>query len=198
MANLKNINFMSEERFKSLTETSEDELYAVEMGSLGIKTGTVITFAANSSLEGYLICNGAAVSRTTYAELFSVIGTTYGSGDGSTTFNVPNLTDKFIQGSGTAGTVKAAGLPNFSGWIGGEQGNLGDGMGLFRASDGNLVKLTNEYPKAPKESDTGWAGSSANKAYGRAVINGKYSNSIYGNSSTVQPPALTMRYYIKY
>ena len=74
---------MSEERFNSLDTTSENDLYAVEAGTLTVQTGTVISFAGNSSLDGYIICNGAAISRETYADLFAVIGTTYGSGDGS-------------------------------------------------------------------------------------------------------------------
>ena len=57
----------------------------------------VAAFAGNNALpEGWLLCNGAAISRETYAALFNVIGTTYGSGNGSTTFNLPNLVDKFV------------------------------------------------------------------------------------------------------
>lgn len=48
-------------------------------------------FAGSVVPQGYLLCDGSAVSRTTYADLFSVLGTTFGSGDGSTTFNIPNL-----------------------------------------------------------------------------------------------------------
>jgi len=74
--------------------------------------GSIIAFAgASATPSGYLLCDGSAVSRTTYANLFAVIGTTYGSGNGSTTFNLPNLTDKVLQGSATAGNTKAAGLP---------------------------------------------------------------------------------------
>jgi hypothetical protein len=54
--------------------------------------GTIILFGSTTVQTGYLLCNGAAVSRTTYADLFAKIGTTWGSGDGSTTFNVPSLT----------------------------------------------------------------------------------------------------------
>lgn len=61
--------------------------------SNSVPAGTVIAFAANANPSGYILCNGAAVSRTTYAALFEVIGTTYGAGDGSTTFNLPNLTE---------------------------------------------------------------------------------------------------------
>lgn len=60
--------------------------------------GTVIHIAKNTAPAGYLKCNGAAVSRTTYADLFAAIGTTYGVGNGSTTFNVPDVRGEFIRG----------------------------------------------------------------------------------------------------
>lgn len=63
-----------------------------------IPAGAVFFFAANAAPTGYLECNGSAVSRTTYADLFSAIGTTFGSGDGSTTFNLPDLRGKFLRG----------------------------------------------------------------------------------------------------
>ena len=54
-------------------------------------TGTIIVWSTSTPPAGYLVCNGAAISRTTYARLFQVIGTTWGAGDGNTTFNLPNL-----------------------------------------------------------------------------------------------------------
>jgi phage-related tail fiber protein len=60
--------------------------------------GTIIWSARNTAPTGYLKANGAAISRTTYATLFSAIGTTFGSGDGSTTFNVPDLRGEFARG----------------------------------------------------------------------------------------------------
>ncbi len=60
--------------------------------------GSVITFAGPSAPAGYLQCNGAAVSRTTYADLFAVIGTMYGVGNGSTTFNLPDYRGYFLRG----------------------------------------------------------------------------------------------------
>ena len=59
-------------------------------------SGMVAAFATSSTPTGWLTCDGAAVSRTTYATLFSVIGTTWGTGDGSSTFNVPNLKGVFL------------------------------------------------------------------------------------------------------
>ena len=61
-------------------------------------SGTVIYVAMNAPPTGYLECNGAAVSRTTYAALFAAIGTVFGVGDGSTTFNLPDLRGEFIRG----------------------------------------------------------------------------------------------------
>lgn len=60
--------------------------------------GTIKMFAGSTAPTGYLICDGSAKSRTTYSELFSTIGTTYGSGNGSTTFNIPNLKGKVVVG----------------------------------------------------------------------------------------------------
>ena len=55
-------------------------------------TGTILTNTSGSTPDGYLLCDGAEVSRTTYNALFLAVGTTYGDGNGTTTFNVPNLT----------------------------------------------------------------------------------------------------------
>lgn len=63
-----------------------------------VPAGVISVYAGASSPTGYLMCNGSAVSRAIYAELFNVIGTTYGVGDGSTTFNVPNLTGRVPVG----------------------------------------------------------------------------------------------------
>ena len=65
---------------------------------LGNPAGTIITFAGSTAPTGYLVCDGSAVDRVTYADLFAVCGTTYGSGDGSTTFNLPDLRGEFVRG----------------------------------------------------------------------------------------------------
>jgi len=64
----------------------------------GIPVGTVEALADSTVPSGWLLCNGDAVSRTTYARLFEQIGTTYGAGDGSTTFGLPDLRGEFIRG----------------------------------------------------------------------------------------------------
>lgn len=65
-------------------------------GPLGIApTGTIVMYAAGTAPSGWLICDGTAVSRVTFSSLFTLIGTTYGAGNGTTTFNLPNLQTKF-------------------------------------------------------------------------------------------------------
>ena len=66
--------------------------------SAGFLIGQVSFFTMSTAPTGWLKCNGAAISRTTYAKLFAVTGTTYGVGDGSTTFNLPDLRGEFIRG----------------------------------------------------------------------------------------------------
>jgi hypothetical protein len=81
---------------QALTTNGSGTLAFATIG--GVPTGAVFYFAANTAPTGFLKANGAAVSRTTYAALFAITGTTYGSGDGSTTFNVPDLRGEFIRG----------------------------------------------------------------------------------------------------
>ncbi|HWQ07801.1 MAG TPA: tail fiber protein, partial [Holophaga sp.] len=66
--------------------------------STAVVTGAVQMYGGSTAPDGYLLCNGAAVSRTTYSALYSVIGTTFGTGDGSTTFNLPKITGRFPLG----------------------------------------------------------------------------------------------------
>lgn len=156
--------------------------------TIALVTGEIKWFAFSTVPVGYLVCNGANVSRATYADLFAVIGTTFGSGDGSTTFTLPNLIDKFAQGSATVGTVKSAGLPNITG-----------SHSQFIATHTSAKDIdtygaiTVEYgPKFSANNDSGIN-------YGIILgVNASKSNAIYGNSSTVQPPALTLLPCIKY
>ncbi|WP_455027224.1 phage tail protein [Neisseria elongata] len=71
---------------------------AEEAARLALPSGAVMYFAGQTAPAGWLKANGAAVSRTAYAALFAAIGTTYGAGDGSTTFNLPDLRGEFIRG----------------------------------------------------------------------------------------------------
>ena len=155
-------------------------------------TGMIFAFAGNSIPSGFLLCDGSKVSRTTYKKLFNVIGTTYGAGDGSTTFILPNLIDRFLEGSSVAGQYIDAGLPNITGrrvasWGGGDYGGRGYTTGCFKQdTDKNIPTTINGENWNGDGNGTGFA------------FDASLSNPIYGNSTTVQPPAVTMRYIIKY
>ena len=73
------------------------------------KTGTVKAWGGSTAPSGWLFCDGSQISRTTYAALFAVIGTTYGSGDGTTTFNLPNF-GGFAANIPVTGNGKTLGL----------------------------------------------------------------------------------------
>ncbi len=73
-----------------------------------VPAGVVLPYAGSAAPTGWLICDGSAVSRTTYAALFTAIGTTYGTGDGSTTFNLPSASDRVVAGKGSVKTTLGA------------------------------------------------------------------------------------------
>ena len=162
--------------------------------------GAVIATARKSVPAGYLACDGAAVSRATYAALFDAIGTTYGAGNGTTTFNLPNLVDKFAQGGtagsgGDVGTAVAAGLPNIVGKI-----DASASQSDWQAFGETMVSATTVT--GPFELITGTQQAAADTSGSASKMKGftfdaSRSNSIYGASSTVQPPALKLLYIIK-
>lgn len=76
-------------------------------GGATLPAGTIVMHGVHSAPTGWLLCDGSAVSRTTYAALFAVVGTTYGAGDGSTTFNVPHFGSRSPVGSGVGSGLTA-------------------------------------------------------------------------------------------
>ena len=86
-----------------------------DVGKGSVPVETVAYVALETSPAGYLKANGSAVGRETYPGCFTAIGTTFGEGDGSTTFNLPDLIDRFAQGSALPGQKREAGLPNIEG-----------------------------------------------------------------------------------
>ncbi len=90
-------------------------------GAATVPTGALFPFAGTVAPSGYLLCDGSAVSRATFATLFGVLGTIWGGGDGSTTFNVPNMQRRVPMGSGGASSGT---IGNTVGSIGGEENHL--------------------------------------------------------------------------
>ena len=102
------------------SETQVNQLLQAiqQLAAIGSPTGMIAFIHSTDVPDGWLLCNGAAVSRTTYANLFAKIGVKYGSGNGSTTFNLPNLDGRVLQGTtntGNVGTYLEASLPNIKG-----------------------------------------------------------------------------------
>lgn len=150
-------------------------------------TGTLIPFAGTTCPSGFIVANGGAVSRTTYANLFAVIGTTYGAGDGNSTFNLPNLDGRapWYDSTATIGGISNGGLPNITGTSGTQ----------YASGDDTLT--TGSFYNLYRESQ--WAGSVAGK-YGSFYFgfDASRSSSIYGASSYVLPRNLKVLYCVKF
>lgn len=152
--------------------------------SSGVPVGTVLYFAAEMPPEGYLTADGSEVGRNDYPDLFEITGTMYGEGDGQTTFNLPDLINRFPQGSMTPGEKLEAGLPNI-------KGNAGKQFGRpFTLYEGAIVPYTGSWAGGSLGGDTG--GGFTGFSFNAAAF-----NPIYGASNTVQPPALTLLPCIK-
>lgn len=161
-----------------LNEETIDSLF-----SLLVPIGTILPYAGNRLLDelvNFTLCDGKELIRLEYPKLFNIIGTDYGEGNGSTTFNVPNLTSRFLEGSNIAGTIKEAGIPNITGNFGCVYyDGAAFGNGAFR-----------------KESSSGSLAGAG--AYGYWIsFDASRSSSIYGKSDTVQPASVTVKYIIR-
>ena len=132
-----------------------------------IPTGMLLPFAGTVVPEGFLLCNGAEVSRTDYANLFAAIGTKYGAGDGSTTFTLPNLDGRVLQGTtntGNVGNYLEASLPNITGHFYSE---MNGASGAFEYSG---ESSNNGSPNEPTSSS------------GKMNFNASWSNALYSDN----------------
>lgn len=137
------------------TSDSETKKMAVDqLLKLIIPTGLITPFGGPSAPDGFLLCDGAAVSRTTYADLFAVIGESYGAGDGSNTFNLPDLQGRVPVGLDTGQTEfntlgKTGGhklmqshahdlVNNTEGWVSANSGTSMSGYVLQTTNSGNF------------------------------------------------------------
>lgn len=154
----------------------------------GIPVGAMVPWPVNSTPANYLIANGAAVSRTTYADLFSVYGTRFGAGDGSTTFNLPDYRDYFLVGAGSrlgVGQFANDGLPGASGMHGGhafKYGNRYNATGPFYGTN----------------SQNGGAGATTNCAVYMMGFDLSRANAIFGAADYVRPKSSGVHWIIRY
>ena len=154
--------------------------------------GSFLCFAGNTVPAGYLLCNGAAVSRETYAALFAVIGTLYGAGDGSTTFNLPNCDGRVLQGVNDltkVGQLLDSQLPNIIGQVWGLTGTFSGGSpGSAGISALYWVQANWQYAF-----NNGTA-----IGYRDLNFSASRNNAIYGAYTRVQNPALQSLIAIRY
>lgn len=149
----------------------------------GLPAGAMIPYAGGSVPASFLMSNGAAKSRTNYANLYAAIGTKWGAGDGSSTFALPNTHRRFIEGTTTAsevGTYVGAGAPNMTGAIPGTA-NWGASSGVFYVIE-----------EAASGISTG--------GYARGVFGLEASRAsvLFGASTTIQPLSARMSFVIKF
>ena len=147
-------------------------------------SGMIGWFASTKAPSNdWLVANGQAVSRTTYKGLFNAIGVTYGAGNGSTTFNLPNLVDRFPMGAtSNVGTYVEPGLPNL---VGRTYTNMMMKDTFVYEEDGSVF-----YQGDTRSAERSKSGGGVTGSY--LGFDASRSNSIYGASDTVQPPAVKL------
>jgi len=174
-------------------------------GIQGVNTGLIIPWGSASIPSGFLECDGTAVSRSTYAALFAIVGTSYGVGDGSTTFNLPDLSDRTCQHKSPSKAQFSTGGAN----------TVADSGSLSGISVGNTTLDTNTIPShshifygtTPSGSCSSGNSQSGGYSFGNNPTTatgggGAHSHSagnlaFTGDSNSVLQPYLTLVYIIK-
>ncbi len=174
-------------------------------GIEGIPTATIVPWSASSIPTGFLECNGQAVSRSTYSALFAIVGTTYGAGDGSSTFLVPDLQEKVaISKSGTQALASTGGANTVA-----STGNVGGSTANATLSTAQLASHSHSVPQLTAPGfQTGMVGfknpaitsnsnaTTANTGSGQGH-NHNMSATFSGDATSVVQPFLTVVYIIK-
>lgn len=134
------------------------------------------SWVSQKEADCYLYCDGSSFNTTVYPKLYAVLGTD----------TLPDIRDRFLEGSDTPGTVLEAGLPNIT-------GSCYDIVSSVYSSQNNgAIKRSDFFIY-----DLQAGGGGTVEWMGIQSFNASWSNQIYGASNTVQPPAITVRYYIK-
>ena len=169
------------------------------LSSFSLPSGTVLPFAGTSAPSGYQLCYGQAISRSTYSSLFTAIGTTYGVGDGSSTFNVPDLRGRAIAGQDDMGGSSADRLTNQSGGVNGDTLGASGGVETHTLTTAQLaahthtsnvtVRSGNASTDQPQSGIVSIVGGSAN-------LTGTSGSAGSGNAHNNVQPTLILNYMI--
>ena len=208
------LNFPSDNGIMSLRATAlQIKNYILAAGNVvrsmiaadqRLPIGGVFPFAGTTAPTGYLLCDGSAISRTTYSDLFTEIGTTYGAGDGSTTFNVPDTRGIFIQGAGSQ-TISSK---SFSGTLGGKsrdstarpQTDFTTGIESANHSHGpNDNYFVTSYGSPGQTVNAGSASLSWNYRTNTGTQSSNHTHTVTGGGDTfTKPGSITLNHIIKY
>ena len=150
-------------------------------------TGMIFPWPGDTPPEGAIVADGRELNRTTYKGLFNIYGTKYGAGDGSTTFNVPDLDGRFIElttDAGSVGQFVEPGLPNITGSF--------DEYGIHISA---YAPATGAFSYGPEKGT--WVGGENSGGSHGVFFNAQSVSSIYGASASVQPDSLRFLACIK-
>ncbi len=171
-------------------------------GIEGIPTATVVPWTSGSVPTGFLECNGAAVSRSTYSALYAIVGTTYGAGDGVNTFNLPDLQDEVVVGKSNNKAIGSTGGANTVAATGNIAGSTANATlsSPQLASHSHNVGVGGSPSGGQAAQQVGSAGAS-NFATGNTGSGGGHSHNMSanfsGDATSVLQPYLTLIYIIK-
>jgi len=188
-------------------------------GIQGVNTGIIVPWSSSSVPTGFLECNGANVSRSTYSDLFAVVGTTYGSGDGSSTFGLPDLQDnvavgksdnKALASTGGANTVANSGSVSttVTGNVGGSTANATLSESQLASHDHQFYYVNAFFGGAYAPTRDGYqnvafyntnnAGSGGGHSHNMSAnFSGSGSSNFTGSANSVLQPYVTTLYIIK-
>ena len=165
-----------------------------ESGNALVPAGCIQMYGGSTVPGGWLLCNGAAISRTTYASLYAAIGTIYGAGNGSTTFNLPDFRGIFPRGAGTSGQLTNANSTAFSGILGAYQNDKVQG---HRHAQMNSYSPTNWYGGTNNTGILdGYTGSALKPFIGNPITDG--TNGTPRTGAETNPANLAVNFIIKY
>ena len=171
--------------------------------SASLPSGTIVPYAGSSAPSGYLLAYGQAVSRSTYSDLFSAIGTTYGVGDGSSTFNLPDLRGRTIAGQDDMGGSSADRLTNQTGGVNGDTLGGTGGSETHTLTTAQLAAHTHgagSYTAALPASGSGTGGANMNQGTTSQVnltVSGTSGSAGSGSAHNNVQPTIILNYIIK-
>ena len=185
-----------DDKIKTVTNATYSKTEIDEKITNVEKAGFIKIWAGETAPEGYLLCDGSAISRTTYSALFAAIGTLYGVGDGSSTFNLPNFNNRIPQGSGSRGMVGAylaESLPNITGSLYNANTVYQD-VGLDSGVAKGAIRIeTDSHPRQACGNVTGYDNNNLGWNF-----DASRSSSTYQNNAPVQQAATVVNFCIKY